>query len=440
MSAISEARSALDRVSQGRMGVLWIVLLVSLAIHVAAGLVLGSIVIFREVFKQHVTFENPPVRDEKIEPRKLEHTVKVRKMESGSQRPQMQPRLAANAMADIGLPEITGDAKVSNQLTSDFLQSASLSGNGMGSGVGGSGRGLGAGSSLVSFFGIKDSGERIVLAVDVSLSMLEDDKGAMAGFERFRTEVKDMVDKLSPKTFFNIVLFDSKTDAFSDKMQLASNVNKAKAKEFLDRVFKGFKVIETDKGPKFPEAISKNTVGTPTFEAYKPYVTAAGSTRIDRAVLAAFDMNADAIFVVSDGRPSVHVLDVEATEARVAAQNKLPESVKKRNAKAADELFQKRLADYKKESEKRKAKGLQPRVFEGGFGIGGPTAMRSIGDSELIGMIRACAEERYGSQKNFPKVHCVAYAPAGSEDAFLKDLATEFRSRFRKVKALAPPI
>jgi len=53
----------------------------------------------------------------------------------------------------------------------------------------------------VSFFGINAKGERIAFIVDLSRSMVEDEKGGLDGIVVLKDELKKMVEKLNDGTF-----------------------------------------------------------------------------------------------------------------------------------------------------------------------------------------------------------------------------------------------
>ena len=104
-------------------------------------------------------------------------------------------------------------------------------GTGFGSGTGAGG--LGLGTSNVSFFGLTAKGERIAFIVDLSRSMVEDEKGGLNGINVLKTELKDMVEKLNDGTFFNLIFFDDHVDVFKPQLVIAKAGTKKEAGAFI---------------------------------------------------------------------------------------------------------------------------------------------------------------------------------------------------------------
>lgn len=126
-------------------------LLVSVALHVA-GLIVGAfIVAYRSKPKPDAQFVASPTPGPALEPRKLEHRVKVTDLSKRSARPLMQPRILAMSPTDLALPEIKRIPKTHTKPTQVL---SSLSRAGVGTGIGGGdgsgmGGGLGGGLPLI---------------------------------------------------------------------------------------------------------------------------------------------------------------------------------------------------------------------------------------------------------------------------------------------------
>src|ERR1051325_4476545 len=150
------------------------VFFLSLAIHCALLMSVSSVVVFHYFKRPPAQFKTPPPPSERIEPRKLEYKVRVEEQQKKSGRPIVTPRLTAQSIGSISLPEVKTELKPTPNKAISSL--TSFGGSGIGDGLGGGtgSGGLGLGVSMVNFFGITDRGERIALLVDVSLSMLED--------------------------------------------------------------------------------------------------------------------------------------------------------------------------------------------------------------------------------------------------------------------------
>jgi hypothetical protein len=152
-------------------------LYISIVIH---GLLLvgaGVFVISHIFYNKESTFVGQPPPMKTYEPRKLEFKVKVSKQQRSSSRPSMSPRMVSTKMSDIALPEIKVDPKIVKTSFQPKFKAVSGAGLGAGLGTGYGIGGFGTGVSSFDFFGIKGRGDKICILVDVSVSMVEDEKG-----------------------------------------------------------------------------------------------------------------------------------------------------------------------------------------------------------------------------------------------------------------------
>ncbi len=117
-------------------------------------------------------------------------------------------------------------APVKSNIKKTLGKNFSLGGLGTGFGSGTGSGGLGLGTSTVSFFGIQAAGERIAFVIDLSRSMVEDDKGGLNGINVLKNELKEMVQKLNDGTFFNLIFFDDDVDIFKPKLVVAKSSTK----------------------------------------------------------------------------------------------------------------------------------------------------------------------------------------------------------------------
>ena len=167
----------------------------------------------------------PPAKTTKIEPRKLQHKIKIREQQQNSGRPRVSPRLTANRVSGISLPEIevdpdggAGEDEYSKEYRQEFLRDRPrnwLRDRNRRSRT--RTRQRRPSPSLV----LKGSGERIAFIVDLSRSMVEDDKGGLNGINVLKTELKKMVEKLNDGTFFNLIFFDDNVDIFKPQLVIA---------------------------------------------------------------------------------------------------------------------------------------------------------------------------------------------------------------------------
>jgi hypothetical protein len=459
---MSEATANLQELATKRKQPILGTFSVSVLIHVVVIALLGGVVVFKVLERPPAQFKPPPppAKTTKIEPRKLQHKIKVREQQQNSGRPRVSPRLTANRVAGISLPEIEVDpmaAPVKTSIKKKLGKTFSLGGLGSGLGSGTGSGGLGLGTSTVSFFGIKAAGERIAFVIDLSRSMVEDDKGGLNGIIVLKNELTNMVQKLNDGTFFNLIFFDDNVDVFKPKLVVAKPSTKKEAEEFISPYYADFgkEVLKnySQDNRSWPSATRLSNYSMPMLEAAAKHVSGGGNrnSQIDAPLAAAFQMQADTIFIISDGAPSFERAlfgkELEEYERRVAEarekEAKITSQEQKKIEKTNKEMSDKYWKDLDALNSKRARRGLPPKVFESGgpggigsFGVGRP----SLTPSETIEYIRAIAVELYGDQKKMPKIYTVAYGAQAGGEAFLQALAREFHGRHRKIRGLAPPV
>lgn len=432
----------------------------SVAIHAALIALLGGVVVFKVLERPPAQFKPPPppAKITKIEPRKLQHKIKIREQQQNSGRPRVSPRLTANRVSGISLPEIEVDPMaepVKTNIQKNIGKNFSMAGLGTGLGSGTGSGGLGLGTSTVSFFGIKASGERIAFIIDLSRSMVEDDKGGLDGINVLKNELTEMVQKLNDGTFFNLIFFDDHVDVFQPQLVVAKSATKKEAAEFISPYYSeyGKQLLENYSQDKrdWPPATRLRNYTMPLLQARGKYVSDGGNknSQADAPLVAAFQMRADTIFIISDGHPiferALFGKELEEYQRKVAEAEerwaKLSEKERQRTEKANKESSEKYWKDLDEENAKRARHGLQPKVFE----EGGPSTSfipgrPSLSPTQTIEYIRALAVESYGDDKKLPKIYSVGYGVDAGGEAFLQALAREFHGRYRKIRGLAPPV
>ncbi len=428
----------LSRVTGDRRKTLGMIIGVSLLAHIFALVVFGSVVLIRAIMEEKTVFTAPPPV-KTYEPRKLEHKVKVSKRQRSSSRPAVLPRLVSARSSAISLPEIQVDPKVVK--TSFQPKFKAVSGTGLGAGLG-TGYGLGgfgAGVSAFDFFGIRGRGDKIAILVDVSVSMVEDEKGGFKGFDRVRGRINQVVDALAEQALFNLVAFADAAQTFRAEMIPATEDNKRAAKDFMSR----YNVSENQMG-----LTSGNVQAVDT-----GVIAAGGTTRLDLALTAAFQQGADTILIISDGLPRVAKgLTAEQQTAWAARLQQWQEQ-----NKAAIEAYNQAAATA--EYEERKV--WVPPSGGGGVkeGAGGPTAghwatqrvpktplpprpqppqmpddMQWWSLKDFIAHFGKLHELNYVKKgKKIPIVHAIGYAIDNAGGDFLKDFTKQYKGSYRRV-------
>lgn len=437
---------------------------VSILIHAAAVALLGGVVVFKIFERPTAQFiPPPPSTSAKIEPRKLEHRIKVKQQQQSGGRPRVSPRMTANGISAISLPDIEADpqaGKIKSNIQNNLGKNFSLSGSGSGLGTGSGSGGLGIGTSAVTFFGIKAAGERIVFIVDLSRSMVEDDKGGLDGINVLKKELKDMVRNLNDGTFFDMIFFDGGVDLFKPQLVIAKPAVKKEAEEFITPYYGDFgkeMLKNYSQGNRnWPSATRLHNYRVPTLKASEKWLGSErneGNSSVDIPIIAAFGMKADTIFIISDGSPAIrrafspkereeHERKVKEAQEQIARMN--PKDVEKLEQKAKEtaEAYWKKVDE---ENARRARRGLPPKVTQF-VAVGGPPLPFAPGPplmttGEIIEYLRDIATELYGPDKNkHPRIYTISYGTKTAGEIFLKDLAREFKGRNRAIRGLAPPV
>jgi hypothetical protein len=329
----------------------------------------------------------------------------------------------------------------------------------------------GAKASAVNFFGVKGEGTNVYFVVDVSDSMVEQDKGGIDGYKNLKDKLGQMIRSLAPETSFNIVFYGDAVDLFMPTSVSATPENQKAALKFMEQY-----MASTSKRGN----ISRN------YRSKVPTLPAMGGTsRMDLGLVAAFEGRADTIFVLTDGKPVVRramnekereeyrkkMADSEISSAdRQKYEKELVdyrkkveeynEEMKKYREKNADKLQEK----ARKEAENR-AKG-KGKVVEGqGFVVdpvkiaglpdapkaptapvppkpktqGQAVAAPDLGnwkDDEILEYIKETIAGTYKKDGyDLPSIHGVAFMSKASEEKFLRSLASRNNGNFMRISA-----
>jgi len=177
-----------------------------------------------------------------------------------------------------------------------------LGSTGFGDGFGGGGAGDGLGSA--SFMGISGGGKRIILVIDTSTSMPRE--CSPTGIAAIRAEISRTVSALPASTEFNIICYGNSADGLFPKPIAASSDRKHRVDEFMKGYF-GVGPFPRTRTETFGDK-GKDSDGI----AYVPIppdkvsglAGTSGGSRLDLALVAAFDQKATTIFLMTDGAPS----------------------------------------------------------------------------------------------------------------------------------------
>lgn len=415
-----------------------VALTIGAILNVTLLLVFGGMTVYKFVARQETQFE-APLPSMPLEPPTVKYNQKKSKdRQEASARPRQQ-RIEVRSALSINAPDIQINV-------SDVAPSVGVGGDGSGfAGGTGSLRGtsLRMGQSAVDFFGIRSKGERIVIVLDVARSMLEPQRGDITGYEDVKEKLSEVIDNLSSASLFNVMVFSSGLDVMSSNLVLASKENKQRAIDFIDPYWR------TEGGRISPSAKKSVFLRNykPDWGGVKPIN---GSSRMDMALLAAFEQKADNIFMITDGTPKftrtfnekerrAYEREIREYERRVAKVSDAERAAFEKKAKAYVDKQNSRL---KAENKKRAAQGLDGRIHEGNWAktLTPPWGKRPrdnvlVGGNEwFVDWMKERATLIYGDKKSdLPSVNIIGYAipKKGNTADFLNDLKSEFpNSRF----------
>ena len=326
-------------------------------------------------------------------------------------------------------------------------------------------------ASSVNFFGVKGEGTNVYFVVDLSDSMVEQDKGGIEGYKNLKEKLGQMIQSLSPETNFNVAFYGDAVDLFMPSSVPATPENKQAAMKFLPR----YMASTSQRGN-----LTRN---------YRPKISTlpsnGGTSRMDLGLIAAFEGRADTIFVLTDGKPviqramnekereeyrkkaadsEISVADRQKYEKEVAEYRKkyeeYNEEMKKYREKYADKITEK----ARREAENR-AKG-KGKVIEGqGFVVDsvkipglpnapmaptappapqpkaqgkavGPPSLGNWQDDDILAYLKETIAGTYKKDGyELPSIHGVAFLAKPAEEKFLRSLASRNNGNFMRISA-----
>jgi hypothetical protein len=412
-------------------------------------LIFGGFVVMHMQTEKTTVFVAPPPTKRTYEPRKLEHKVKVQKRQRSSSRPTMVPRMVAMKKTNMSLQEITMDPKVINTSFQPKFKSVSGKGVGAGLGTGYGVGGFGSGVNKFDFFGIRGKGDKVAILVDTSTSMVEEGKGGEKGYTKVKARVNQVIDALSDGALFNVITFADAADALFPKLLIANEKNKNKAKEYL----KPFNSAG-NWGLSYGNVTQDN----------KGLYAQGGTTRLDLALTAAFQNEADTILIISDGAPQVlkgvDPKEMEEYAKRRSAWMKKNQSKIKRWSEKSSKPQKTRKVwvppqKGRPPSKKPPKEGEAPDM--GTPDVPGHWVMQTVGGGyghrpefkekppepkfwtiqEFLTHLKMLHKYYYlkRAQKP-PTIHCIGYKIDGDGNRFLRAISKAYKGRYRRVQSI----
>lgn len=247
-------------------------LLLALALQLALLFVAVFVVVLVPEFKSDPEF----VAKKKVylPQKELDHKAAVSEFQNAASSPMRMDRISTSAALPDALPALPDlPENTFNPIESNpaALQSESLLGA---SGLMGALEGLETASSSASLFGIEDSGQRILILFDNSVTVWNKARSVGVTTDAFVRELGNLVDGLNANTLFGLVPFARQVGTFRDYMISAGSRNKAVVKDWIVK-----NVRSNRKQTELPFDVDG----------------------IQGALTVAFQMEPDVIFVVADG-------------------------------------------------------------------------------------------------------------------------------------------
>ena len=227
--------------------------------------------------------------------------------------------ISTDTRGEFSLPNTAATLTTSIlSITSGQMSGTPGAGIGFGGGIGpgngpgdGPGTGPGRGAGLVAkFLGMDANGSNIIFCIDTSGSMRQN--LSPEGISVLRRELKTVISGLPAQTRFNLICFGTKGDIFKKKSVLALPEHKEEAMRFLAVYYGGtgggsggsdFGRTRTEShGRAGKDASGIEYVPLEPDDIEELQGTEGGS-RIDLAMVAAFERAPSTIYVLSDGAP-----------------------------------------------------------------------------------------------------------------------------------------
>ena len=255
-------------------------------VHVGVLALFGLWVIARQYAKPEAVFEVKQTLKIPIQ-KTPEHRMNTASHEAAAPKPVFQDKLVSTRPAKFALPDIPKlDLKQMlpldpSELVSDQVTSlVGTAGLGLGGGAGLSGAGGMGKVSKFSFMGLQSEGQRIVLCFDVSGSVVNKANASGLPLAAIKDETLKLITSLPPSASFSIIQFVRNYKPFSDKLLASTPANRELAKQWIENEWsESGQMARGQRGVMSPDPNGVVCV-------------------ID----AAFAMNPDVVFLISDGQ------------------------------------------------------------------------------------------------------------------------------------------
>lgn len=241
MSAQADAYLPAEELRKKRLkGLIITVILVSVGIHVLAGIIAGVVIVARYLTEPPAEFK--VTKDIRIPAQEREHKMNMAAFDGMAPKPSFTDKMQSLRPTAFSLPDLPkvpmdqmlplDPAQIMTDQVTSLMGSGGLgSGTGYGSGGGGGTGGLGTG---FSFMGIQSKGKRILLIFDVSSSVVNKANGSSMPLTRIKDETKTLLGQLPISARFGLIQFTQNYKAFKTELLPASDANREAATQWID--------------------------------------------------------------------------------------------------------------------------------------------------------------------------------------------------------------
>jgi hypothetical protein len=261
----------------------------SLIIHGLLALGGGAFIVAKYIQPPPPKFAAPPPAPKiKIPPQTRQHRMNLAAHAGLASKPTFKHRLVSLRPTAFALPEapkisfdsslVPDPSTVVSSMVSG-LTGAGGTGNGSGFGFGGGG-GLGKGLSTFTFMGLKSQGQRIVLCFDVSASVVNKATASGVPLSKIKEETVQLIDGLPSGAQFGLIQFVRNYKPFNAALTPMTPANRDLAKKWIETEWN--ESGQMSRGQR--GVISPNPNG------------------VVCVLDAAFAMNPDVVFLISDGQ------------------------------------------------------------------------------------------------------------------------------------------
>ncbi len=179
--------------------------------------------------------------------RELEHRVAVAEFAQAAAKPLPLEKLTTSALLPPDLPALPTVPRTDfNPLENTEFLARDAQALLAQSGLSGAMAGLKTAASTAAFFGVEDSGTRIVIIVNTSVSVRNKAQRRGVSWEKIQDEVCNVVDQLDAGTQFAIVQFSQAVRVFPEFLAPATATNRSVARTWVKANLRGNPPITDD--------------------------------------------------------------------------------------------------------------------------------------------------------------------------------------------------